>query len=83
MKKLLVAAAALAVATPVLANDQLALSLGVQPGEYSLEQLAVLKSVEGKTGNDALVNLDNLENVSSRGIVNPVATAQFQELADE
>ncbi|WP_116087086.1 hypothetical protein [Tropicimonas sp. IMCC34011] len=40
----IIAAAVLAVATPALAdNDQLAASVGVEPGVYSLSELTILK----------------------------------------
>ena len=43
---ILAALAAAAVSGPALANDQLARSLGVEPGVYSLSELATLKTLQ-------------------------------------
>ncbi|MBS8226194.1 hypothetical protein [Vannielia litorea] len=50
MKNTILAALALTVATPALAaTDNLAGSVGVEPGVYSVEQLVQLKGLEGDT----------------------------------
>ena len=76
MKSIIAAALALTAASPVLANDQLARSLGVEPGEYTLEELVVLKGAASETGNEARVYLGNLED-ASRSTQNPVALNAF------
>lgn len=66
MKKILVTLIALTAAAPALANDQLARSLGVEPGQYTLSQLVALKDAATRTGNEAVVNLDNVGNFGPR-----------------
>ena len=74
MKKILIATVALAFATPVLASDQLALSLGVEPGQYTLDELVALKAVADEEGNDGKVNLENLARFASQSAQDPVFT---------
>ncbi len=73
MKTIIAAALALTVASPVLANDQLARSLGVEPGQYTLEQLVAIKAAQDESGNDARVNLENLAEQSTRSVQVPTA----------
>ncbi|WP_425051985.1 hypothetical protein [Psychromarinibacter sp. S121] len=73
MKTIIAAALALTVASPVLANDQLARSLGVEPGQYTLEQLVAIKAAQDESGNDARVNLKNLAEQSTRSVQVPTA----------
>jgi len=67
MKKILLAAVALSAAAPAFASDQLARSLGVEPGQYTLSQLVALKDAATRSGNEATVNLSNIGN-SGRSI---------------
>lgn len=76
MKTALITALTLAAATPALANDQLARSLGVEPGQYTLSELAIIKSKQDKLGNEGRVYLGNQQNVS-RDVVNNVARDHF------
>ena len=56
MKRIaLTTAIALGLAAPAFANDQLARSLGVEPGVYTTAQLVELKDAVEATGNDARV----------------------------
>lgn len=56
MKRIvLTTAIALGLAAPAFANDQLARSLGVEPGVYSTAELAKIKNASELTGNDARV----------------------------
>ncbi len=73
MKKIIATAFVLAAATPALANDQLALSLGVEPGQYTLQQLVALKNASTQDGNGSRVNLENIGSLTDRSISNPVA----------
>ena len=77
MKKIIVTAIALAAATPALANDQLARSLGVEPGQFTTAELAILKSRSTFEGNDGRANLSSARIFSSQGVHNPVAAEQF------
>ena len=56
MKTIILSAALAAfVAAPSFANDQLARSLGVEPGVYTLSQLIELKDAAEQTGNEGSV----------------------------
>ena len=80
MKNLIIAALALTVATPALAaNDKLAASVGVDAGQYTLEQLATLKGLESASAGEARVHFEG----NGTGVVNDVAARKFQELAAE
>ncbi|WP_425051986.1 hypothetical protein [Psychromarinibacter sp. S121] len=81
MKTIIAAALALTAASPVLANDQLARSLGVEPGQYTLEELVVLKGAASEDGNEGRVYLNNLED-ASRSTQNPVAIDAFRSAAE-
>ena len=72
MKTFLAAVVALTAASPVLANDQLAESLGVEPGQYTLEQLVALKGAQDESGNEARVTLNNIAEQSPRSVQNPI-----------
>ncbi|MDF0599789.1 hypothetical protein P1J78_03495 [Psychromarinibacter sp. C21-152] len=76
MKRIIISAIALAAATPALANDQLARSLGVEPGQYTLQELSILKAHEGLEGNEGRVYLQNQPGVR-RDVVNDVARTHF------
>ena len=83
MKKILIAVAALTAATPALANDQLARSLGVEPGQYTAAELAIIKSRSTETGNDAVVFIDNTRFAPSNAIHNSVAASHFDRAVEE
>ncbi len=83
MKKIIATALVLAAATPALANDQLALSLGVEPGQYTTAELVVLKSRATQSGNGAEAYLENTQFAPSRSIHNAAALAQFTQAAEE
>ena len=56
MKTIILSAAlALTAAAPSFANDQLARSLGVEPGVYTLSQLIEIKDAAEQTGNEGAV----------------------------
>ena len=73
MKTIIATVIALSAAAPAVANDQLARNLGVEPGQYTLEQLVALKNASTQEGNDSRVNLKNVGNITDRTIANPVA----------
>lgn len=69
MKRFLISAAAVAVTAATLAGPamaqnmgktQLAANLGVDPAQYTLEQLIQLKNAASKMGNDAVVVIDGM-----------------------
>jgi hypothetical protein len=56
MKSLIITSiVALGFAAPVMAQSQLEKSVGAPAGEFTLSELAQLKSAAGKSGNDAVV----------------------------
>ncbi|MCO6384771.1 MAG: hypothetical protein JXQ91_10385 [Vannielia sp.] len=82
MKTTILAAAVLAVAAPAFAaSDNLANSIGVQPGVYTQEQLVTLKAHESDSAGESHVYFGNDD--STNGVVNDVAAAKFRELNAE
>lgn len=82
MKTIIAATLALAVASPVLANDQLARSLGVEPGQYSLQELVILKAHADESGNDGRVTLSGDKSYAGQANFNSVAQEHFR-IAEE
>lgn len=78
MQRIVLAAVVLAAATPALANDQLARSLGVEPGRYTTAELVILKNASTHTSNEGRVHLGHSSVFSSQGVHNPVAIQQFR-----
>ena len=86
MKKLILATAVvLGAAAPVLAQSQLEKSLGVEAGQFTTAELAILKSRSTNTGNDGRAFFGSGDNIrfSSSNVVNDVAAAQFARHALE
>jgi len=83
MKKILLAAVALSAAAPAFANDQLARSLGVEPGRYTAAELAIIKSRSTASGNDAVVFIDNTRFAPSKSIHNSTAQDHFARGVEE
>lgn len=83
MKTIFVALVALTAATPVLASDMLARSLGVEPGRYTTAELAILKSRSTFESNEGRVFLGHPQRFTSRSVHNPVAADQFRRAARE
>ncbi len=83
MKTVIATLVALSAAMPALANDQLALSLGVEPGKYTTAELAVIKSRSSLEGNDGRVFIDNTRFAPTRSIHNSTALAQFDKAREE
>lgn len=78
----LTTALALGITAPAFAQSQLAASLGVDAGTYSVSQLAILKDHSTQTSNDGRVyfgNFSNNERFSTRGVHNARAAAHFAE----
>ena len=82
MKLHAITAIILAFGTPADAGaDDLARSLGVEPGKYTAHQLARLKSLESASPGESRAYFGNDE--SRDGVVNPTAEARFNQLAAE
>lgn len=77
MKTTILAALALAVATPVLAaNENLAASVGVAPGAYTVEQLVQLKGLEGDTDGGLYLGQPTAANATAQAIFAEQAAEQ-------
>ena len=74
---------ALGIAAPAIAQSQLEQSLGAEAGQYTLNELALLKAVSTEEGNDGRVYLGNRKIVfSADNIHNATAARIFDELAE-
>ncbi len=76
---IIAAAAAVTLAGPVLANDQLSLQLGVEPGTLSTHELIVLRAAD-EAGDRTLADFyrnGGSEIVSTQSIGNNAGKAQF------
>jgi len=85
MKNLvLTTAIALSVAAPVMAKSQLEASLGVEAGQYTIGELALLADAATNTGGEGRVYLGYSKvRFSTSDVHNSTARAIFQQLADE
>ena len=84
MKLTFAAALATAIAAPVFAQSQLEGGLGVEAGQYTVSELAKLKSVESEVGNDARLFFGNQTiRFSHRDLHNDRASGIFADLAAE
>jgi hypothetical protein len=70
MKRLILTSAlALAVAAPAFANDQLARSLGLEPGVYTTAELAAIKGVREAASSTDAATAASLEALYTSGVV--------------
>ena len=83
MNKIFITAIALAAASPALASDQLALSLGVEPGRYTLAELVEIKAASTFESNEGSVYLGNPRDFSTQSIHSPTALMQFRAAIEE
>jgi hypothetical protein len=68
-------AVALSLAAPAFANDQLAASLGVEPGVYTTAELVQLKNAAEFTSNDARVFLGDSLNFTADAAATQLAAS--------
>ena len=75
---------ALSIAAPVLAQPQLAGSVGAQPGQYTLSELATLNGKASERGSEgrAYFGYSNYR-ISTSNVHNATAAHIFAQLAEE
>lgn len=85
MKNLVITSiVALSIAAPAVAQSQLERSVGAEAGQYTLNELVLLKAAAESDGNERHVYLGNETiDFASRNLHSPAAVAIFEELAAE
>ena len=80
----LTAALAVALAAPAFAQSQLERSLGVEPGVYTVQELALMNAKQGAEGDEALMYFG--EGLATRGVSRSVINdveARFAAESDD